>query len=96
MPENKKETVKPEVKKLDPKLQQRAERLAKAGPGKTIVGYQSFVKETISELKKTHWPEPEVLKKSTYVVLIFILAVAAWVGLADHICNSATKFIFKH
>jgi preprotein translocase SecE subunit len=94
MPESKSEK-KPEVKKQqDPRLAQRAERLAKAGPGAKPADAAAYVKDTRAELKKTHWPDREVLTKSTYVVLMFIVATAIWVGGVDRILGVVTAKIF--
>ena len=87
----------PDKKKLDPALaqaKQRAERLARSGPGGSPAGMQQFVKETIVELKKTHWPDKNVLTKSVSVVLVFIVATMVWVGALDSILRLVGNHIF--
>lgn len=73
---------------------QRAERLAKAGPGNNPKAAQQFIKETVLELKKTHWPDRNVLTKSVQVVLVFILATAVWVGSLDSVLKLVGDHIF--
>ncbi|MDR3710154.1 MAG: preprotein translocase subunit SecE [Capsulimonadaceae bacterium] len=88
----------PEIKKEDPrvaKARQRAERLAKSGPGSNPAAVGTFFNETIIELKKTHWPERQVLQKSVYVVLVFILAVAIWEGFLDSALQLVGQHIFS-
>ncbi len=87
----------PDEKKEDPRVaaaRQRAERIAKAGPGANPQQAAQFFQETVAELKKTNWPDKQVLTKSTYVVLAFIAATAVWVGGLDSILTLIGKHIF--
>ncbi len=59
--------------------QRRAQSMAKAQP----TSPQQFFQEAWVELKKTSWPNRDVLTKSTSVVLALVLAVAIWVGVID-------------
>ena len=59
--------------------QRRAQSMAKAQP----TSPQQFFQEAWVELKKTSWPNKDVLTKSTSVVLALVLAVAVWVGVID-------------
>lgn len=59
--------------------QRRAQSMAKAQPASP----QQFFQEAWVELKKTSWPNRDVLTKSTSVVLALVLAVAVWVGVID-------------
>lgn len=84
-------------KKVDTALaqaRQRAERLASAGPGRSPQAAQQFIKETVVELKKTHWPDRNILTKSVSVVLIFILATAIFVGSLDWALRLVGDHIF--
>jgi len=84
-------------KKEDPRIvaaRQRAERIAKAGPGANPQQASQFVKETVAELKKTNWPSQQVLTKSTYVVLAFIIATAIWTGGLDLALKAIDSHIF--
>jgi preprotein translocase SecE subunit len=86
-----------EKKKIDAALaqaRQRAERLAKAGPGNSPASAKQFIKETVVELKKTHWPDTNILSKSVSVVLVFILATAIWVGSLDFVLKLVGDHIF--
>ena len=42
-----------------------------------------FWKETVSELKKASWPNLKELRDSTIVVLIAVLLLGAFIGIAD-------------
>ena len=42
-----------------------------------------FWKETVSELKKATWPTLKELRDSTIVVLIAVLLLGAFIGIAD-------------
>ena len=59
--------------------QRRAQSMAKAQPTSPA----QFFQEAWVELKKTSWPNRDVLTKSTSVVLALVAAVAVWVGVID-------------
>ena len=42
-----------------------------------------FWKETVKELKKASWPTIKELRDSTIVVLIAVLLLGAFIGIAD-------------
>ena len=42
-----------------------------------------FWKETVNELKKASWPTIKELRDSTIVVLIAVLLLGAFIGIAD-------------
>jgi len=50
-----------------------------------------FIRESWLELKKTSWPSPDELKKSTLIVLAAILVVAIWIGGLDYLLGTSTK-----
>ena len=52
-------------------------------PSRKPVSPQKFFQEAWVELKKTTWPNQDVLTKSTTVVLALVVAVAIWVGGLD-------------
>lgn len=66
--------------------QRRAQSMAKAQP----TSPQQFFQEAWVELKKTSWPNRDVLTKSTSVVLALVVAVAIWVGAIDAALTYAT------
>lgn len=83
------EPAKPE----DPRVaaaKERAAAMAKASPSSP----GQFVSETLSELKKTTWPDRQTLFKSTYVVLAFITATAIWAGGLDFVMTRVTAPLF--
>ena len=53
-----------------------------------------FFREAWVELKKTTWPNREVLTKSTTVVLALVIAVAVWVGGLDAILTKISTPLF--
>ncbi len=53
-----------------------------------------FFREAWVELKKTTWPNREVLTKSTTVVLALVLAVAIWVGGLDFLLGKISTPLF--
>ena len=59
--------------------QRRAPSMAKAQP----TSPQQFFQEAWVELKKTSWPNRDVLTKATSVVMALVVAVAIWVGGLD-------------
>jgi preprotein translocase subunit SecE len=44
---------------------------------------QQYLTEVIQELKKVTWPNKEELVGSTWVVIVFAFAMAAFIGLVD-------------
>ena len=71
--------------------QRRAQSMAKAQP----TSPQQFFQEAWVELKKTSWPNRDVLTKSTSVVLAFVLAVAIWVGGLDALLRKIATPLFN-
>ena len=70
--------------------QRRAQTMASRKP----VDPAQFFREAWVELKKTTWPNREVLTKSTTVVLALVLAVAIWVGGLDALMTHFVNPIF--
>ena len=71
--------------------QRRAQSMAKAQP----TSPQQFFQEAWVELKKTSWPNRDVLTKSTSVVLALVLAVAVWVGAIDALLTHLAAPLFN-
>ncbi len=69
----------------------RAQSMAKAQPTSPA----QFFQEAWVELKKTTWPDREVLTKSTSVVLLLVVAVAIWVGGIDFVLGKITGPLFS-
>jgi preprotein translocase SecE subunit len=65
-------------------VQRRAQQMA----NKPQVSPAQFFQEAWVELKKTSWPNRDVLTKSTSVVLALVAAVAIWVGGIDALLNT--------
>ncbi len=90
------EPTKPDPKKAkkpeDPRLTAARERAAKlaSGPSGTAKPPSQFFKETLRELKMTTWPDQPTLRKSTSVVLAFIVATAVFTGAIDFVLSKAT------
>ena len=74
--------------------QKRAQLAAKGGAGMSGESIQRFFKDTWSELKKTTWPDQQILTKSTLIVLAFIFAAALWEFVIGRLLDTATKPLF--
>jgi len=70
--------------------QRRAQTMASRKPTDPA----QFFREAWVELKKTTWPNRDVLTKSTTVVLALVLAVAIWVGGLDAILTQVSTPLF--
>jgi len=98
MPEPTKNEPKKAKKPEDPRVAAARERLAslnsnRSGTPKTT---SQFLKETVRELKLTTWPDNQTLRKSTGVVLAFIVAAAVFTGAIDFFLTRLTTAIFPH
>ena len=71
-------------------VQRRAQQMA----NKPQVSPTQFFQEAWVELKKTTWPNRDVLTKSTSVVLALVAAVAIWVGGIDALLTRASTWLF--
>lgn len=71
-------------------IQRRAQQMAKRKP----TDPSTFFREAWVELKKTSWPNRNVLIKSTTVVLALVVAVAIWVGGLDAILSQVMNPLF--
>jgi preprotein translocase SecE subunit len=58
------------------------------------VSPQVFFQEAWVELKKTTWPNRQVLVNSTIVVLALVLAVAIWEGVLDRVFSALLNPFF--
>ncbi len=76
---------------LTAEAQRRAQSMAKAQPASP----QQFFQEAWVELKKTSWPNRDVLTKSTSVVLALVVAVAIWVGGIDALLTRLAAPLFN-
>ena len=76
---------------LTAEAQRRAQSMAKAQP----TSPQQFFQEAWVELKKTSWPNKDVLTKSTSVVLALVVAVAIWVGGIDALLTHLAAPLFN-
>ena len=71
-------------------VQRRAQQMA----NKPQVSPAQFFQEAWVELKKTTWPNRDVLTKSTSVVLALVAAVAIWVGGIDAVLTHYAAVLF--
>ena len=71
-------------------VQRRAQQMA----NKPQTSPAQFFQEAWVELKKTSWPNRDVLTKSTSVVLALVAAVAIWVGGLNAILNQVAASLF--
>ena len=71
-------------------VQRRAQQMA----SRPQTSPTQFFQEAWVELKKTTWPNRDVLTKSTSVVLALVVAVAIWVGGIDAILTRVASSLF--
>ena len=71
--------------------QHRAQQMASKPPANPT----QFFQEAWVELKKTSWPNRDVLTKSTTVVLALVVAVAIWVGGIDAVMTKVSLTLFS-
>lgn len=71
-------------------VQRRAQQMA----NKPQVSPAQFFQEAWVELKKTTWPNRDVLTKSTSVVLALVATVAIWVGSLNYLFDIITAKVF--
>ncbi len=57
-------------------------------------GVVDFTRGVRGELRRVSWPNRDQLQQSTAVVLIIVLALAAYVALWDFVFQSLAKLIF--
>jgi preprotein translocase subunit SecE len=53
-----------------------------------------FVRDVQGELKRVNWPDQDQLRQSTVVVLIIVLALAAYVAVWDFVFQALARLIF--
>jgi|GEM_PF-4812872 preprotein translocase subunit SecE len=53
-----------------------------------------FIKSCIEELKKVNWPTSEEVQEMTYVVIVFIIAFAILLSLADVVSVKLVDWVF--
>ena len=58
-----------------------------------LSGWREFIAETSVELKKVTWPDWEQLRNATGVIVIFVLVVAAIIGLMDLVFRQIVNLI---
>ena len=56
---------------------------------------KQYLYEVRAELNKIVWPEKDKATKTTYVVLIFIVLVTAFLGLTDIFFSKIFSYIFQ-
>ena len=55
-----------------------------------------FLRETVSELKKSHWPSKEETARLTVIVIVLAIAVGLFLGALDRIFDfSFAQVIFR-
>ncbi len=56
---------------------------------------QLFVDEVKEEIQKATWPDRKSLTRSTFVVMISVVMMAAYVGLSDNLLSRVIKFLIE-
>ena len=53
-----------------------------------------FFRQVVAELRKVIWPTRKELLSYTWVVLIFVLIMGAYIGVLDFIFTKGVLFVF--
>ena len=87
--------VKKAVKAAEPekKIDKTAKKSGTKGPG-AWAKTKRFFKDVHAEAKKVVWPDPEQQKNSTIVVVITIVALAAFMGFFSKIFYNISDLLF--
>jgi preprotein translocase subunit SecE len=64
------------------------------GGGGFLAGPRKFAKDVRGELRRVSWPNRDQLRQSTAVVLIIVLALAAYVAAWDFVFGRLARLIF--
>ena len=62
--------------------------------GGFLAGPRKFVRDVRGELRRVSWPGRDQLRQSTAVVLIIVLALAAYVAAWDFLFGRLARLIF--
>ena len=62
--------------------------------GGFLAGPRRFVRDVRGELRRVSWPNRDQLRQSTAVVLIIVLALAAYVAAWDFLFGRLARLIF--
>jgi preprotein translocase subunit SecE len=56
---------------------------------------RQFMSEVPGEMKKVTWPDFEQLRNATGVIIVFVIIVAAIIGLMDLVFRGVVDFIIR-
>jgi len=59
----------------------------------SLQGFRTFLDGVVLEMKKTSWPGRQELLESTVVVIVSVLLLSVYVGLADKVLVSLLRVI---
>ncbi len=76
--------------KKEQKAQEKADGIYK-GPLKRML---LFFRQVVAELRKVIWPTRKELLSYTWIVLIFVLIMSAYIGVLDFIFTKGVLFVF--
>ncbi len=76
--------------KKEQKAQEKADGTYK-GPLKRML---LFFRQVVAELRKVIWPTRKELLSYTWIVLIFVLIMSAYIGVLDFIFTKGVLFVF--
>ena len=60
-----------------------------------LLAVRTFVEDTISEMRKSTWPERQELVESTMVVIVAVLLLSAFVGVSDKVLVVLLKLLIN-
>ena len=70
-------------------------RTTKAGrPGELVADARNFLEEAQAELKRVYWPSRKETVAFTWVVLIVVVFVSAYLGLVDYFISMFMRLVF--
>lgn len=56
---------------------------------------QKFTEDVQVEMRRVTWPDREQLRNATAVILVFVLIMAAIIGLMDTVFSAFVRFIVR-
>jgi preprotein translocase subunit SecE len=56
---------------------------------------QKFTEDVQVEMRRVTWPDREQLRNATAVVLVFVIILAAVIGLMDTVFSGVVRFIIR-
>ncbi|HXC49914.1 MAG TPA: preprotein translocase subunit SecE [Candidatus Limnocylindrales bacterium] len=65
------------------------------GPTQWVTQGRTFADEAVNELKRVYWPSRKETQAFTWVVLIVVLVVSAYLGAIDYMLSLVMRVAFN-